>query len=439
MSLWDFSVLRERLKDYDLYSEAYESTPVVFENSRLKAVEGNFFQGAGLRIVKNGRIGFASGSDPARIGDLCGHASETSGLGEESFFLFPGERPEKKDLDLYDPDVEALEAARCVEWGRALIDRFLKRDGRLKVHASLDKHVLSKRLVNSRGLDLEEKKTLFSFSVSLFSARENDFLEIYDYRRSCFLPPQEEFDELERRLLFLYDGCGRKGSVKPGYMKVFFTPKAFAMLLEFLLRSFDAKLWEKKISFFHDKQGQRFIPQNIDVFDDPFLSRGVYSTFFDGDGLAPEKVYFIKGGIVQDSFRDLQTAGKMKQRSNGHSARSHAALPLPGMTNIEFEVHDDNLRGTREMMLKEAREGLFVDQLIGAGQSNILGGEFSANVDLGFLIQNGEIAGRVKNCMITGNLFDFFSRIIMAEDQKSVYSRCRVPGVLFDRISVAAG
>ena len=48
-----------------------------------------------------------------------------------------------------------------------------------------------------------------------------------------------------------------------------------------------------------------------------------------------------------------------------------------------------------EAMIKDVRFGLLVDQVLGGGQSNVLAGEFSVNIDLGYLIENGEIVGRV--------------------------------------------
>ena len=55
--------------------------------------------------------------------------------------------------------------------------------------------------------------------------------------------------------------------------------------------------------------------------------------------------------------------------------------------------------------------------MLGGGQSNILAGEFSVNIDLGYLIENGEIVGRVKDCMFAGNVFDVFNNIVAIGDK----------------------
>jgi PmbA protein len=46
-----------------------------------------------------------------------------------------------------------------------------------------------------------------------------------------------------------------------------------------------------------------------------------------------------------------------------------------------------------------------VEQLMGAEQGNVLSGDFSGNVLLGYKIENGKIVGRVKNTMVSGNVY----------------------------------
>ena len=60
---------------------------------------------------------------------------------------------------------------------------------------------------------------------------------------------------------------------------------------------------------------------------------------------------------------------------------------------------------------------MIVEELLGAGQSNVLGGEFRANVSLGYLVEFGEIVGRVKNIMLAGNVYQIIQnvKVISAE------------------------
>ena len=57
-------------------------------------------------------------------------------------------------------------------------------------------------------------------------------------------------------------------------------------------------------------------------------------------------------------------------------------------------------------MVKSIDTGILVHYVMGLGQGNALAGEFSVNLELAFKIERGEIVGRVKDCMLAGNVYD---------------------------------
>jgi PmbA protein len=79
-----------------------------------------------------------------------------------------------------------------------------------------------------------------------------------------------------------------------------------------------------------------------------------------------------------------------------------------------------------------------VDEVIGGGQSNVLAGEFSVNVGLGYRVEGGEIQGRVKDCMVAGNVFELFNRIRGVAEAQETHGPIVTPAVCFDAVAVAA-
>ena len=77
--------------------------------------------------------------------------------------------------------------------------------------------------------------------------------------------------------------------------------------------------------------------------------------------------------------------------------------------------------------------------VLGAGQSNVLAGEFSVNIDLGYKVEQGKIVGRVKDTMVAGNIFEAFSNLVDLSDcPEWVGSSAYVPHILFAGLGVAA-
>ncbi len=93
---------------------------------------------------------------------------------------------------------------------------------------------------------------------------------------------------------------------------------------------------------------------------------------------------------------------------------------------------------TFEEMVKSTKEGVIVHSVMGLGQGNIINGDFSVNISLGFKIENGEIVGRAKNAMLAGNAYEALNKIeTIGSETEWVGSHC-VPAVKVAKLSVVA-
>ena len=55
-------------------------------------------------------------------------------------------------------------------------------------------------------------------------------------------------------------------------------------------------------------------------------------------------------------------------------------------------------------------DGLIVDQVL--GENRRISGELSFNVDLGYRVHQGEVLGRVKDTLITGNVYQALNQLM---------------------------
>ena len=94
-------------------------------------------------------------------------------------------------------------------------------------------------------------------------------------------------------------------------------------------------------------------------------------------------------------------------------------------------------RGMADNYLPDIEDGLIVDDLIGVGQGNVIGGGFSHPVGLAYRVQRGEITGRVKDAAVAGNVYDLLKSIAgFGSDGRWLGSRWW-PSVRLDGVSVA--
>ena len=140
-------------------------------------------------------------------------------------------------------------------------------------------------------------------------------------------------------------------------------------------------------------------------------------------------------GTVKQSLYDLQTAARAKTQSTGNGSRNHGGLPSPSPS--AFTIAPGNT--TFEEMVQDIKEGLVIEQLMGAEQGNILGGDFSGNVLLGYKVENGKIVGRVKNTMVSGNVYQVLKEITaIGNKARWVGSFLQTPHLYLPSLSVAS-
>jgi PmbA protein len=87
-------------------------------------------------------------------------------------------------------------------------------------------------------------------------------------------------------------------------------------------------------------------------------------------------------------------------------------------------------------MVRSLDEGLVVEQLMGATQTNVLGGDFSGNVLLGYKVEKGEMVGRVKDTVVSGNIYQVLSGTIAMGSEARWVGAVHTPAILCPDLSV---
>ncbi|HLE02013.1 MAG TPA: metallopeptidase TldD-related protein [Dehalococcoidia bacterium] len=76
---------------------------------------------------------------------------------------------------------------------------------------------------------------------------------------------------------------------------------------------------------------------------------------------------------------------------------------------------------------------------MGAEQGNVLGGDFSGNVLLGYKIEGGEVVGRVKDTMVSGNMYSCLKEGVEVGRGARWVDGLYTPPILLAHLSVSTG
>ncbi|MBU4349801.1 TldD/PmbA family protein, partial [bacterium] len=157
---------------------------------------------------------------------------------------------------------------------------------------------------------------------------------------------------------------------------------------------------------------------------------------FDDEGVEMKRIPLVKKGKIKNFYYDLQTAGMAGVESTGNGLRAGLqSEPVPGISNLVMGEGKVSLKE----MIKDIKEGIIIDQVLGLGQGNIISGAFSNNVQLGYKIEKGKIVGRVKDVMIAGNAIEELKNIAALGDKaKWMEGKYKFPHIYLKSLSVSA-
>jgi PmbA protein len=407
-------------------------TPVQFEANRLKQIQTKESVSIALRLVKNGKMGFAQASGHIPAADLVNMALETSEFGYPVDFRFPALGP-YEEVAVYDPQVEDIGLDSMVNLGQAVVDAVCANTPGILCEGSISRGTSTFEIAVSGGGRASCRRTNFSISMDGMLVRDGDILYVGDIRSSCrpITDPQPIAGEIIRQL----DLARKNAAIGSGALPVIFTPFGVAgSLMTPLISAFNGKTVLDGASPLKDKKGAVIFDNRLCLFDDPTIPYQPGSTPFDDEGMPARRNALIDHGKVVQFYYDLHTAALAGSSSTGNGGRS-GGMPSPAVHALVIEGGQTSPAD----MIKDMKEGLIIEQMMGAEQGNILNGDFSGNVLLGYKVEKGEITGRVKDTMVSGNVYQLLKEVLaIGNDVRWIAGYVNTPSIYCPSISIAA-
>ncbi len=419
--------LCKKCRWYDVIGTAGRSIPVFFRNNRLYSIAEKETSGVGVRVNVDGKVGFSYTGGDKGLETAMMRAIEIAPFGEyEEYSLPSASDPPAVELDA--GRLEETDIAPVLSAAKEMIARILDAFPEAQVDMGISYGSGERRIQNSEGFEGIYRHSSFGAGITAtIVAPDGVRLSVSEGVSSC---GPVSYDAAVERLLWKLERACDVRRLAGGVLPVICTPKAFASLLGIVASGLSARSVFKGISPFAGKLGQRVFNESFTLMDDPLADGSVYSYPFDDEGVPARTKNIIDRGIVTEWISSLKYAARLGVRPSGNGSRGHSSLPEPSFSNIVVDGGDDDSNS----LFATVRSGVLVDQFIGLGQSNTLTGEFKANLDLAYVIENGEITGRVKDCMLSGNLFELLAADSVFSSERIRYGAALAPFVLFPAV-----
>lgn len=362
-------------------------------------------EGIGIRIVKDGRTGFAYAGtlDQRAIADVLAEARDNVEFGTPDEWAGLAE-PDGVDVvaqELWSETLAGYSTDRKIELTKELERLTLAADGRVRIDDANYSDVAGESAVaTTTGIrrsgrengcyvsvstladDGDETQTGFGFSVG---RSPDDF----DLAKAA----KEAADRATRLL----------GAVKPPSRRltVVLDPFVTAQFLGIISSTLNGEAVIKGRSLFKDRIGEQVASPLFRLVDDPTNPLAYTATELDGEGLAARRNVLIDGGVLQQFVHNSYSARRAGTVSTGNAVRG-GFKGTPGVGALALQVQP----GTRSQaeLISDISDGVLVQSVSGMHSGvNPISGDFSTGAS-GLLISNGQLGGPVREFTIASTL-----------------------------------
>ncbi|BAY86545.1 peptidase U62 modulator of DNA gyrase [Calothrix parasitica NIES-267] len=405
----------------EVYQSRSLSKPVFFEANRLKQLESNQSTGTALRLWYEGRPGLTVANGPVEAETLVQRAIALSKLNQpEEVKLTPGSQVVYPDLG------ENIPRSQLVEWGKQTIALIRDVYPDVICNGDWECDIETTRLVNTQGLDSHYTDTTLSCYTSAEWVRGDDFLSVADGQTERGkLNPDALAQQILQRLNWAESNVEAPTKSR---IPVLFTSKAADMLWGTLQDALNGKRVLEGASPWVERIDKPVVSHQLTLYQDP--TAGPYSCPFDDEGTPTTNLVFIEDGVLQNFYCDRDTGNQLGMKTTGNGFRpSLSSYPTPGLFNFLIKPGSGNL----QELIEEMGDGLIVDQMLGGGGG--ISGDFSINVDLGYRVQGGQVTGRVKDTMVSGNIYTALKQLVKLGADADWNGSCYTPSLIVDGLS----
>jgi predicted Zn-dependent protease len=258
-------------------------------------------------------------------------------------------------------------------------------------------------LANSKGLAAHHEQTRSEFSVTVLEPKSSGWAKSNspDIRN---IDPDELAENASRT-------CAESREPKEipaGHYTTILPPSAVLDLVGFLFYDFAGTAVLDKRSCLTGRMGKKIFGDNISIWDDAYhpLQTGPQ---YDGEGLPRQKVLLVDRGTPKNLVYARATAKKMKTKPTGHGfslPNEYGEAPM----NLVFSGGDKST----EEMIRSTERGVLVTRLWYIREvdpyAKVLTG---MTRDGTFLIENGRVAGGLRNFRFNQSVIDMLANVEM--------------------------
>lgn len=235
----------------------------------------------------------------------------------------------------------------------------------------------------------------------------------------------DPMDVLEKNIPYL-DAYPREISFQGGRYPVLFLESR--MLLSKLSESFIAEKYCEGSAIYSGQLGKSIFNKDLSLYDVSYSpAHGLYGRF-DSEGIVRpfDRLPLIERGVMKNVITDLRTAKKYSMDITGNGLRTPETPVAAGFHSLTLGAG----KNTTQEILKKLDKCVVV--FMGYGGDYTDKGDFSTPLQLSFLLEKGEIVGRLPQLTVNSSVSEMFGSCLIEVASDSFQKNTMQPSIFIE-------
>ncbi|MCM1298287.1 MAG: metallopeptidase TldD-related protein [Firmicutes bacterium] len=345
-----------------------------------------------VRIYSGGKIGVAGSLGELDEAALTRSAEEALAYGIE----YPCRL--SRNVKAVDAEREIIPQKDFIDVMQRLLHRLAEECPKFSVSnkVQLVKSVSSYK--NSMGADLSSAVSALDFSLLFQNKGSGNLFDCYYEGQLKEYDEAAVFGDCKK----IYDNFYREADIEEGEYPVFFTVGDFFSIVR---REFYATAYASGGSMLSGKLGEKIFSEKLTYCNDRSCETNPTACFFDSEGEIPADNFrqpLIKDGVLTNviTCKGLSEMLKLPEAAT-------AFAEYDGVPNMGFE--GSYVKPTADSASRLAPDKAVL-VMVQSGGDMTPDGHFATPLQMSFLLEKGEIVGKLPDINISGEFFDILGR-----------------------------
>ncbi|HXF72901.1 MAG TPA: TldD/PmbA family protein [Actinomycetota bacterium] len=422
----------------EAYAEESRRTEAEVRDGEVEGLTSAASRGVGVRVVVEGRLGYAFAADPTAEEVLAtvARARENAALATpDEHNVLPDPSPWAPLPELYRAGQAAMPTERKVALALELERAALATDPRVRrvERAQVGDAVSRVAIASTTGVEAAYERTDCWCAAVALAEQGDETQTGFSFRIG------RELDELgweEVARESAARAARMLGAAKPptARLPVVLDPFAGSSFLGVLAGALSAEAVLKGRSLLAGLVGERVASEAFELVDDGRLLAGPAAAPFDDEGVPTARTELVAGGVLRGFLHNAYTAHRAGTASTGNARRAgYRSTPGVGTTNLHLLPGPER----PERLLARAEGGVLIQDVSGVHSgANPVSGEFSVGATGLRIGPGGELAEPLREMTVASTLPEMLRAVVAVADDLRFFASVGIPTVLVGEMTV---